>query len=80
MKKHINEFQTGALAQFFLKEHSGGYFRDESDLHSAKMQTLISISNCLDIIENIEGTIEEKIAYLKNELNQIDKFHGKTTE
>lgn len=74
--KNIKEYHENSGALFLIQEH-GGSFRDEADLNNAKYHALLTITFIEDLLLNIEGTIEEKIDFIKKMKEEIPKFNGK---
>jgi hypothetical protein len=70
----INTVQQGRLSQFLIEEHSIGGIRDEHDLLVIKKHVTTSLNIMIDILDSFDGTSEEKVAFLKEELKEVDKF------
>ncbi len=76
--KKITEVNATNFAGFVLEAHNGGAgFRDSTDIQSAISNGIVTIDLCIDMISNFEGTVEEKLAFLKNSREEIVKFHAK---
>lgn len=74
----IKECNERELALRLIKRHNiGGGFRDEADLHNAKHHALESVSFALFLLKDIEGTPEEKIAFLSEMEKEIPQFTTK---
>jgi len=74
--KNIKEFGTPNSALFLIEQHTIGDLRDEADLTIAKYHALETINFTIDLFQNIEGTIEDKIEFLLKTKEEIPKFHG----
>jgi len=75
--KKISEYSDKAGALFLIEQHSIGSLRDESDLDNAKYHAVQTISFIVDLLININGTIEEKIEFILKIKEEISKFHGR---
>lgn len=75
--ENIQIYSEKAGGLFLIEEHTIGGLRDESDLINAQHHALVTIEFTLDIMKNIEGTIEEKIDFLLKTKEEIPKFNVK---
>lgn len=75
--EHINDKHENFAAQFLIQEHTVGSIRDLSDFHNIKYHIRKTICFTKDIIENFEGTNEEKCIFLDKILLDIEKFKVK---
>ena len=75
--KNIKEYGAPNSALFLIEQHTIGSLRDEGDLRNAQFHALETVNFTIDILQNIEGTIEEKIHFLLKTKEEIPKFHGR---
>lgn len=75
--KNIKEFGAPNSALFLIEQHTIGSLRDEVDLRNAQYHALETLNFTIDILQNIEGTIEEKIEFLLKAKEEVPKFHGR---
>lgn len=76
-KKQITETNPRNFAGFLLEAHSPGGFRDSTDVGNAQARGVVTIDLCIDLLTQFEGTIEEKVEFLKKSRAEIVKFHAK---
>jgi hypothetical protein len=78
-KKLITEANSTKFAGFLLTAHNkGAGFRHSEDIEECKLNGVVTIDLCIDILTNFDGTIDEKLSFLKESKNEIIKFHAKT--
>lgn len=77
--KHITEIFPFSFASHLINQHinSQGGLRDESDLTNIKNSIKIDMDLLIDVLENIEGSMEQKIDFFKEANTIIDKFQTK---
>jgi len=75
-KKHIKDFSERAAARFLIEQHTIGDLRDEGDLINSQYHADTTINFVVDILQNLSGTLNEKINFLNNIKNEIPKFYG----
>jgi hypothetical protein len=74
----LTELSAPKCALLTLQNHSvNGSFRDEADLNIAKYHANLTIDFLIDYLSNVEGSIEDKILFLKEVKEEIPKFSGK---
>ena len=74
--KNIKEYRAPNSALFLIEQHTIGSLRDEADLTNAKYHALKTINFTIDLLKNIDGTIEDKIDFLLKTKDEIPKFHA----
>ncbi len=75
--KNLKELNERSCAWFLIEQNTIGNLRDEVDLQNAQYHSLQSVNFAIDIMKNIEGTVEEKIEFLLKTKEEIPKFKGK---
>lgn len=74
--KHIKDFNERGAARFLIYEHTIGDLRDEADLRNSQYHAEVTISFIKDVLENISGTLDEKIKFFNTIKEEIPKFYG----
>lgn len=75
--KKITEVNSTNFAGFLLEAHSPGGFRDSTDISNAQARGIVTIDLCIDLLTNFEGSIDEKVEFLKKSRAEIVKFRAK---
>jgi hypothetical protein len=71
--KHISDYHENHIAQMLFKNHIVGDLRSVEDFENAKFHIGVTLSFVDDMLR-IEGTNEEKLAFLEKLSADIEKF------
>ena len=75
--RHISEFSCRAGALYLIEQHTIGSLRDEVDLDNVKHHAHQTICFMEALLLNINGTIEEKIEFIKKIKDELPKLSAK---
>lgn len=74
-KVPISKLHENASAWTLFRAHTiGGSIRDESDFRTVRYHCNTSLHFMKDILENVEGTQEEKLEFIKKVIEDLAKF------
>ena len=74
--KNIKDFDPTNVALFLINQHTIGDIRDENDLNNIKYHSAQTINFMIELLENVDGDLNEKIDFIKKTKSEISKFKG----